>query len=97
VRILGGKQVVNLVPKDAGHKGIALLNERDRAGCDTALFVGDDDTDEDVFALAQPGRLLSIRVGRKRGSQAAYYLPAQGDIDELMKVLIEARNGSARP
>jgi trehalose 6-phosphate phosphatase len=41
-RVIGGKLVVNVLPLGAPHKGVALERERDRLGCDTALFVGDD-------------------------------------------------------
>ncbi|MBI4512150.1 MAG: trehalose-phosphatase [Deltaproteobacteria bacterium] len=91
VRIIGGKQVINLVPKGAPHKGMALERERERLGCDTAIYVGDDETDEDVFALDEPGRLLTIRVGAKRGSAASYYIPRQAEVDELLRVLIGTR------
>ena len=93
VRVVGGKLVVNLLPAEAAHKGIAMLRERERTGCDTAMFVGDDDTDEDVFALDHPGRLLSIRVGRRQRSEASYYLPRQADIDVLLGILVAARSG----
>ena len=66
VRLVGGKQVLNVLPAGAPGKGQALERARARLGCDTAVYVGDDETDEDVFALDQPGRLLAIRVGRKR-------------------------------
>ena len=72
VRVIGGKQVVNILPDGAPHKGIALERERERLRCDTAIYVGDDETDEDVFALDQPGRLLAIRVGAASASQAPY-------------------------
>jgi trehalose 6-phosphate phosphatase len=91
VRVIGGKQAVNLLPAGAPHKGIALERERERLGCDTALYVGDDETDEDVFALDQPGRLLAVRVGAKRTSLAAYYIPNQRAIDDLLRALIEHR------
>jgi trehalose 6-phosphate phosphatase len=96
VRIIGGKQVVNILPRDAPHKGIALERERERLHCDTAIYVGDDETDEDVFALDQPGRLLTVRVGSKRTSAAAYYIPDQHAIDELLGVLLELRRESER-
>jgi trehalose 6-phosphate phosphatase len=91
LRAFGGKQVVNLVPPQAPHKGLALEAARRRAGCDTALYVGDDDTDEDVFALQAPGRLLSIRVGRRAGSQAGYYLRDRGEVDRLLGFLRDLR------
>jgi trehalose 6-phosphate phosphatase len=91
VRIIGGKQVVNVLPEGAPHKGIALERERDRLRCDTALYVGDDETDEDVFGLDQPGRMLTIRVGARKSSRALYFLRNQTAIDELLSVLIELR------
>lgn len=91
VRIIGGIEVVNLVPVDAPHKGMALERERRRLGCDTAIYVGDDETDEDVFALDQPGRLLSVRVGRKAASRADFYIKSQKDIDALLRFLIRLR------
>jgi trehalose 6-phosphate phosphatase len=94
VRVIGGKQVVNLLPKGAPHKGVALERERSRLGCDTAIYVGDDETDEDVFALDQPGRLLGIRVGWNPASAAAYHIPAQRAIDDLLRVLVDLRPGT---
>lgn len=91
VRLIGGKQVVNILPKGAPHKGIALERERARLECDTAIYVGDDETDEDVFSLDQPGRLLSIRVGMRRSSSAAYYIESQREIDMLLRALLSLR------
>jgi len=91
VRLMGGIEVVNLVPLDAPHKGMALERERRRLGCDTAIYVGDDETDEDVFALDQPGRLLSVRVGRKTASRADFYLNSQKDVDALLRLLVRLR------
>jgi len=94
VRVIGGKLVINIVPEGAPHKGIALESVRRRLGCDTALYVGDDETDEDVFALEVPGRLLGIRVGGQRSSLASYCLRSQKQVDDLLEVLSEARNGA---
>jgi trehalose 6-phosphate phosphatase len=91
VRVIGGKQVVNLVPRDAPHKGVAVERERDRLRVDTAIYVGDDDTDEDVFGLDQPGRLLTVRVGSNRRSQASYYLRNQAAIDDFLLLLRNLR------
>lgn len=90
-RVIGGKQVVNILPRDAPHKGIALERERERLLCDTAIYVGDDETDEDVFMLDQPGRLLTIRVGAKRSSAATYYISNQPAIDGFLRTLIDLR------
>jgi trehalose 6-phosphate phosphatase len=91
MRIIGGKLVVNVVPAGAPHKGDALEALRAKEGADTALYVGDDITDEDVFELDQPRRLLSIRVGKTRNSAAAYYLRDQHEIDRLLAVLRDFR------
>ena len=91
VRVIGGKLVVNLLVPDAPHKGLALERERARFACDTVIYVGDDDTDEDVFQLDRPGRLLSIRVGRKRTSAAPYFIRNQAEIDRLLETLVALR------
>jgi trehalose 6-phosphate phosphatase len=93
-RVVGGKHVVNVLPSDAPHKGQALERERRRLRCAKALYVGDDETDEDAFALGRAGRLLAIRVGRRRGSAAAFYLSDQREVDLLLEALLElSENG----
>ncbi|MCC6994573.1 MAG: trehalose-phosphatase [Deltaproteobacteria bacterium] len=91
VRMVGGKRVVNLIPAQAPDKGMALERARVRLGCQTALYVGDDDTDEDVFGLGHPERLLTVRIGSKRASQAEYYLDDQRAIDDLLRLLLDSR------
>jgi trehalose 6-phosphate phosphatase len=90
VRILGGKLVVNLLPQGAPHKGTALMAARERLHCDTAIYVGDDETDEDVFSLEEPG-LLGIRVGQVDSSRASFCIREQENIDELLQALISFR------
>jgi trehalose 6-phosphate phosphatase len=83
-RVMEGKLVVNVLPARTGDKGTALADLRRRWRCRAAIYVGDDDNDEDVFALATQGWLLGIRVGRSRLSQARYYLAGQPALDELL-------------
>lgn len=92
VRTVAGKRVVNVLPERAPHKGDALLALRAQEGADTALYVGDDITDEDVFELDQPGRLLSIRVGQSRRSAAAFFLRNQREIDDLLERLVALKS-----
>jgi trehalose 6-phosphate phosphatase len=92
MRIVRGKVVVNIVPARAPNKGDALLGLRQAELADTALYVGDDVTDEDVFELDQPGRLFGVRVGESRTSSAAYFIREQGDIDRLLAKLIAIRD-----
>lgn len=91
VRIVRGKLVINVLPQSAPHKGNALEHARVTFGCDTAIYVGDDETDEDVFAMEQPGRLVTVRVGTKRTSLASFCIPRQAHIDRLLRALLELR------
>lgn len=86
-RILEGDQTVTLLPKSAPDKGVALQRALRRLRCESAIYVGDDGTDEDAFASAPPDRLLSIRVGSPRTSAASYRLERQADIDALLRTL----------
>jgi trehalose 6-phosphate phosphatase len=91
MRTVAGKMVVNVVPDRAPNKGDALVSLREEENADTALYVGDDVTDEDVFRLDQPGRVLTIRVGASRTSAATYFLRAQREMDALLAKLVELR------
>lgn len=97
VRMIAGKQVVNLLPAGTPNKGIALQQALRKMRCTKAIYVGDDDTDEDVFALPLGGRLLAISVGLNRNSLARYYIPRQRDIDRLLRKLIELRTAGKYP
>lgn len=90
-RAVGGAEAVNLLPYDGPHKGIALQQARRAFACDTAIYIGDDDTDEDAFGSAEADRLLSIRVGLRKPSAARYRLRTQREVDALLKTLIDLR------
>jgi trehalose 6-phosphate phosphatase len=87
-RVVLGKCVVNVLPEKAPHKGLALMDLMKHAGTRNAVFVGDDDTDEDVFAMPGDPVALTIRVGRSRSSRARFYIDTQHDIERLLSVLI---------
>ena len=93
VRVISGAAAVNLLPKDGANKGIALRRALDASGCETAIYVGDDETDEDAFAALEPDKLLSIRIGPSATSRARYHIESQQSIDLLLRALIEARDG----
>ena len=94
VRRVDGHAVVNVVPKNAPHKGTAVRRLRRELGADEVLFVGDDVTDEDAFALAGPG-LLGVRVGPSRTTAASHHLKDQREMDTLLDELVRLRK--ARP
>jgi trehalose 6-phosphate phosphatase len=88
-RVLQGLLVVDLLPKGAPNKATSLQLEMRRVHCDSALYLGDDKTDEDVFALSRRLPLLAVRVRRKARSLAPYYLASQADVDALLVKLVE--------
>ncbi len=90
-RVMKGNQVINLLVSGAPGKGDALASERDRLRCSWVLFIGDDENDEDAFALN--GNTVAVRVGRKQRSHARYYLRSQAEIDMVLKALVSQRAG----
>jgi len=94
-RVVMGKAVVNLVMSNAPHKGMALRTLMKCTGSKQAFYVGDDDTDEDVFGL-QDSRIFSVRVGLKNASRADHYIRRQSEIDRLLRILIRCHVGSGR-
>lgn len=95
VRVFGGKQVVNIVVDGAPHKGEALVAERERLQCGWVLYVGDDENDEDAFAIG--GNIVPVRVGRNQGSHACYYLRTQTEIDKLLDLMVRLRESVKPP
>jgi trehalose 6-phosphate phosphatase len=90
-RIVTGKMVVNVLPANAPNKGTAVVSLCRRLRCEATIYVGDDDNDEDAFALAEHASVLGIRVGRSRRSRARYFLPGQRAVDGLLAALAVTR------
>lgn len=86
--LVGGKDVLNLLPENAPNKGDALLFLCASLGADSALFVGDDETDEDVFALTGNVPVFGVRVEPSERSAARYFIENQERIDEFLDLLI---------
>lgn len=91
-RVVGGAEAVNLLPRDGADKGVALGRAMHQFACTTAIYVGDDDTDEDAFRAVGPDRLLGVRIGRSERSAAGFYLENQTDIDALLRILVDLRS-----
>ena len=81
MRVIGGKQVYNLLPREIGGKGKSLIALKKLYGKQTAVFCGDDLNDEEVFELPEREQIFKVRVGRSEQSLADYFLPGQEDID----------------
>jgi trehalose 6-phosphate phosphatase len=90
-RAIDGAQALNLILRDGPDKGVALQRAQRILACDTAIYVGDDGTDENAFASAPPSRLLAIRVNSARGTLATHHLKSQADIDRLLQALLTLR------
>ena len=94
-RIVLGKAVVNVVPAAAPHKGAALLELMYQLNCTAALYIGDDDTDEDVFSLPDT-RILTVRIGKKKISAARFFLKKQTEITEVLRSIVKIGDRNTR-
>lgn len=92
--VLPGKMVLEIRPAAPWTKGDAilrLLSEPRYAGA-FPVFIGDDRTDEDGFAvLAQRG--LTVRVGRSRWTAAHYTVRTVHDVHAFLEMI---RSGQRR-
>ncbi len=86
-RLIIGKQSINLLPPGKGGKGAAALALMRHLRQPAFFFIGDDETDEDVFALTE-GLAMGVRVGQHAGSRAKYYLKHQGEVEDVLRFLI---------
>lgn len=85
-RIVHGKKVIEVCATEA-NKGVFLqwfLQQYSVSA--VGLIMGDDRTDEDMFAVGDPERMVSIKVGLGMSS-AQYRLPSQNDVLKLLQLL----------
>ncbi len=74
------------------HKGLAVTDVRRRLPDVPIIAIGDDDTDEDMFAALGPGDLaIGVRNGRHRASRAAKWLATYREVRAFLRWLLEAR------
>jgi trehalose 6-phosphate phosphatase len=93
-RLIPGKKVLNVLPHDFPTKGDAVRTLVARLGCDGAVVLGDDVTDEDAFAVGAP-LVLGVHVGAGP-SLAPWRLRTQRDVDRLLRALVSLRTPSRR-
>ncbi|HAT71772.1 MAG TPA: trehalose-phosphatase [Elusimicrobia bacterium] len=86
-----GHKVFELLPLGASHKGSAVNRLSSKLARPLVVAVGDDLTDEDMFEAVN-GRGIAVRVGRKAGSNAGYYLSGQTEVLRLLRFISEARD-----
>jgi trehalose 6-phosphate phosphatase len=92
-RVIPGHYLFNLAPQNSPHKGDALRLLMKKTGSRRALFVGDDHTDEDVFRL-HDHRILGVSVGRRKKSEAEYFVRGQVQVLQILKQLLAAAMSS---
>lgn len=93
-RAIGGKLVLNLLPPAARTKFEAVAALAQHEGAQRVLFVGDDETDELVFAQA-PAHWITVRVEPDRASRANYFIHRQSEIATLLDRLLQLQRASA--
>lgn len=94
-RLVGGKAVVNIMPDDGITKGSAVVRLMRDTATTRALYVGDDETDEDVFVLPPSQGIIGVHAGRMLASAATYRLPSQRHVDLLLQRLVAVRAAGA--
>ncbi len=87
-KTIGGKFVLNVLPPHARTKLEALSELAAELGVSQVAFVGDDVTDEIVFASA-PAHWLTVRVEPHGASAARFALASQPQIARLIDRMIE--------
>ena len=96
LRVVKGKQVVNLLPPTGWHKGSALIwllslldSPPRRVGGVLPIYIGDDVTDEDAFTtISEMG--FAVRVGRpKPSSGALYYVKSPDEVERVLQELLD--------
>jgi len=95
-RCIFGKCVINLIPKQAPNKGKAILELMLLTHRSRAIYVGDDYTDEDVFALNHPD-IVTVRIGQSPNSRARFYLEKQTEVDTLLRYLLRQSQADELP
>ena len=85
--LLHGKFSINALPPWQVGKGPAALALMAHLRLNGLFYIGDEETDETVFALAQ-GLTMGVRVGRPTDSRAGFFLHHQEEIEEVLHFLV---------
>jgi trehalose-phosphatase len=95
LRVLHGDRVWEVVPREVPGKGVAVRELMEGLPDRTvAMYFGDDDTDEEVFAVL-PGQ-ITVRVGRAHGTRADFYVRNPGEVLRFLFLLERSCHESKR-
>jgi trehalose-phosphatase len=83
LRVLNGDKVWEVVPQKIPGKGVAVRKLLDGLpGTTVAMYFGDDETDEEVFAVLP--RQITVRIGRERATRARFYLRGPAEVQRCL-------------
>jgi trehalose 6-phosphate phosphatase len=85
-RSIEGKGILNVLPSKGVHKGTGLAGLMRGLKFSSAVFLGDDLTDEFAFALRKKRKILTVKVGPKKRSHAEYFMSFE-DVDRFLSLL----------
>lgn len=85
--IIKGKSVINVLPSLEINKGYAFRKILLLENKQYSFFIGDDETDEDIFDIADPN-CLTVRVERSPKSKAKFYINNQSEIEILLTKIL---------
>jgi len=87
IKTTTGKKVYEIRPPVSWDKGkaVKMMLKDYGKGAVLPLYIGDDLTDEDAFAVLQEGQGISIYVGGDNpSSNARYYLESTAEVEEFL-------------
>ncbi len=85
--IVVGTYSINILPSGQEGKGVAAMALMTQLGRDGLLYIGDEETDETVFAMPN-GVVLGIRIGHSTSSHAKFYVKGQEEIEAVLRCLV---------
>jgi len=94
--IVTGKKVIEVRPSTSWGKGCALqkiIQSFPKAHKFFPIFIGDDTTDEDGFRIVRP-QGITIRVGRKKKTNAEYRVKNVKEVERILKSIYEIRENA---
>ncbi|MEN9724077.1 MAG: trehalose-phosphatase [Pseudomonadota bacterium] len=94
-RVIPGTESLSLIPRGLSDKGEAALSLLEASRRTHLVYIGDEETDEDVFRKARGERFLGIRVGQSDASAAEWYVREQAEVNRLLEVFLALVTGAA--
>jgi trehalose 6-phosphate synthase len=80
------------------HKGTAVARVREQLPDVRMIAIGDDETDEDMFAaLGDKDLAIAVRNLRRRPSRASNWLASPREVRELLRWLVDTRRSDQPP